>query len=127
MKRTTILMALVMLGVVIALAILWPYIYQFLYEKRYSTEPMAMIVALWAAITLCSASYTPMSAALQALKNFRALAMGSIYASVIAAIAVTALLYFHSPEATLVGILMAELFLAVFMLRVVVQSMRGTS
>ena len=86
---------------------------------------MAMIVALWALITLCSASYTPMSAALQALKNFRALAMGSIYASVLAAIAVTALLYFHSPEATLVGILMAELFLAVFMLRVVMKSMRG--
>ena len=127
MKRTTVLMAIVMACVVAALAIFWPWIYGFLYEKRYASEPMAMIVALWAAITLCSASYTPMSAALQALNNFRALAMGSIYASGVAAATVTALLYFHSPEATLVGILMAELFLAVFMLRVVVQSMRGKS
>ena len=126
MKRTTLLMALVMTSVVIALAVFWPYIDSFLYEKRYGNEPMAGIVALWAAITLCSASYTPMSAALQALKNFRALAMGSIYASVLAALTVTALLYFHSPEATLIGILMAELFLAVFMLRVVIQSMQGS-
>lgn len=127
MKRTTVLMAIVMTGVVVALALFWPWIDAFLYQKRYGGEPMAMIVALWAAITLCSASYTPMSAALQALKNFRALAMGSIYASVLAAITVSSLLYFHSPEATLIGILMAELFLAVFMLRVVIQSMRGKS
>jgi len=127
MKRTTILMALAMTAVVIALAVMWNWIDGFLYQKRYGDEPMAMIVALWAIITLCSASYTPMSAALQALKNFRALAMGSIYASVLAAITVTALLYLHSPEATLIGILLAELFLAIFLLRVVMDSMRGAT
>lgn len=125
MKRTTILMAMAMTGVVVALALMWGWIDGFLYQKRYGDEPMAAIVALWAMITLCSASYTPMSAALQALKNFRALAMGSIYASVLAAITVTALLYWHSPEATLIGILLAELFLAVFLLRVIIRTMRA--
>ena len=73
---------------------------------------------------MCSASYTPISAALQALKNFKALAMGSIYASVLAAIAVTAMLYFRSPEDTLIGIFLAELFMAVFLLRVITRTLR---
>ena len=124
MIRTTRLMAVAMFCVVIGLAIMWPWIDGFLYEKRYADEPMAWIVALWAVITLCSASYTPISAALQALKNFKALAMGSIYASVLAAIAVTALLYFRSPEDTLIGIFLAELFMAVFLLRVITRTLR---
>jgi len=124
MIRTTRLMAVAMFCVVVGLAILWPWIDGFLYEKRYADEPMAWIVGLWALITLCSASYTPISAALQALKNFKALAMGSIYASVLAAMAVTALLYFRSPEDTLIGIFLAELFMAVFLLRVITRTLR---
>lgn len=124
MIRTTRLMAVAMFCVVVGLAIMWPWIDGFLYEKRYADEPMAWIVALWALITLCSASYTPISAALQALKNFKALAMGSIYASVLAAIAVTSLLYFRSPEDTLIGIFLAELFMAVFLLRVITRTLR---
>ena len=124
MVRTTRLMAVAMFCVVVGLVIMWPWIDGFLYQKRYADEPMAWIVALWAIITLCSASYTPISAALQALKNFKALAMGSIYASVLAAIAVTALLYFRSPEHTLIGIFLAELFLAVFLLRVITRTLR---
>ena len=125
MKRTTILMAVAMLCVVIALVIMWPWINDFLYAKRYASEPMALIVALWAAITLCSASYTPLSAALQALKDFKALAMGSIYASVIAAVSVLFLLHYYAPETTLWGIVLAELFMAIFLYRVVTMALQN--
>ena len=86
---------------------------------------MALIVALWAAITLCSASYTPLSAALQALKNFKARAMGSIYASVIAAVSVLLLLHYYAPETTLWGIVLAELFMAIFLYRVVTVALQN--
>jgi len=103
MKRTTILMAVAMLCVVIGLVIMWPWINEFLYTKRYANEPMAWIVALWAAITLCSASYTPLSAALQALKNF----------------------HYYAPETTLWGIVLAELFMAIFLYRVVTVALQN--
>lgn len=127
MKRTTISMVVVMVTVVIGLMLFWSWIDGFLYEKRYADQPMAWIVALWALITVCSASYTPVSAALQALKDFRALAMGSIYASVIAAVSVLVLLHLYSPATTLVGIFIAELFMAIFLLRVIVKTLRAKS
>ena len=125
MKRATISMVIAMVIVVGGLVLFWSWIDGFLYEKRYADQPMAWIVALWALITVCSASYTPVSAALQALKNFRALAMGSIYASVIAAIAVLLLLHLYSPATTLFGIFMAELFMAIFLLRVIMKTLRA--
>ncbi len=117
-RRTSFLMCLALIALGVALTLFWPLIHEFLYSKKYSNEPMAWIVGLWAMITLCSASYTPASAALQALKDFRILAMGSIYASVIAGLSVCILLALHSPPMTLAGILAAELFMAIFLLRV---------
>lgn len=118
-RRTSILMMLALVLVGLTLAMLWPWISSLLYARNYAEEPMAWIVAAWALITLCSASYTPTSAALQALKDFRVLALGSVYASVIALISVGILLYLYSPEMTLAGILLAELFMAIFLYRVI--------
>ncbi len=127
MKRATISMVIAMIVVVGGLLLFWSWIDGFLYQKRYADQPMAWIVALWALITICSASYTPVSAALQALKNFRALAMGSIYASIIAACAVLVFLHFYSPATTLLGIFVAELFMAIFLLRVIMKTLRAAS
>ncbi|MFK7861274.1 MAG: lipopolysaccharide biosynthesis protein [Granulosicoccus sp.] len=111
--RTT---SLAMVSAVAALALClwlgWPWIHEFLYAEQYSDQPMALIVGLWSIITLFAASYNAPSAALQAMRDFRVLAMASIYGAMISGILVSITLYLYKPETTLLGILAAELFMA---------------
>ena len=117
------LMAAAMVGVGIVLLVAWPLIHEFLYARKYADQPMALIVMLWAIITICSASYTPPAAALQAFKDFKVLAMASVYAAVISGVSVMVLLYFLAPAWTLVGILIAEMFMLLYLARVIVRKL----
>ena len=118
-KRTLTMMgvAVVLLG--IGLMVMWPFVNDILYAKKYSDQPMRMIVLMWAAITFFAAIYNAPAAALQALKDFRVLAMSSVYGALISAFMVSVLLYFTSPELTLLGIMAAEAFMAVYLLSIV--------
>lgn len=121
LKRTTLItaVAVIILGVVIFLG--WGHVHEFLYAKRYADSPMGLIVCLWAATTFFAASYNAPSAALQALKDFRLLAMASIYGAILSGSLVVILLWQFGAVHTLYGVLAAEIFMAVWLMRLLNQ------
>jgi O-antigen/teichoic acid export membrane protein len=123
--RTSVLMgaAVIVLGIIMAIA--WPLMYELLYAKQYADEPMAFIVMIWAVITFFAAIYNAPSAALQAMRDFRVLAMGSIYGAGISGLLVCLLLYLQKPEHTLFGILAAELFMSVYLTRLLLGRLKA--
>lgn len=116
-RTTSVLMTLAVLALAVSLWIAWPWIHAFLYAEQYADQPMGLIVALWSVITLFAASYNAPAAALQAMRDFRILAMASIYGAIISGVLVSVTLYLFEPETTLLGILAAEIFMAVFLTR----------
>lgn len=114
-KLTTITMVAAVFALGIFLWIGWPFIYQFLYAEKYADQPMAFIVSLWFITTAFAASYNAPAAALQAMRDFRVLAIASIYGAILSGILVGLLLYLYKPEMTLFGILVAEVFMSVYL------------
>lgn len=117
-RTTSMLMAGAVLCMGLFLYVAWPWIHAFLYEENYADKPMGLIVALWSLTTLFAASYNAPAAALQAMRDFKILAMASIYGSIISGVLVSLALYFFNPETTLLGILAAEAFMAVYLTRI---------
>ncbi len=116
LKLTTIKTA-VAVGVLAGIMFLcWPLIHSSLYAAQYGNAPMGLIVSLWAVTTFFAASYNAPSAALQALKQFRSLAMASIYGAVLSAVLVVLLLWQLGAVQTLFGVLVAEAFMAVWLM-----------
>ncbi len=126
-KRTVLLMAAAVLVLGICLMIAWPWIHGLLYEKKYADQPMAIIVALWSLTTLFAAIYNAPAAALQAMKEFRVLAMASIFGAIISGVLVTILLFNSGPVSTLYGILLAECFMAIYLTRVMLTRLKGAT
>ncbi len=126
-KRTSIMMATAVVVMAICLAIGWPWIHQLLYAKQYADQPMHFIVAMWSLTTLFAAIYNAPSAALQAMKDFRVLAMASVFGAVVSGVLVTVLLFKSGPISTLYGILAAELFMAVYLMRVMWTRLKGAA
>ena len=114
-RTTTFLMVGAVLGMGLFLWVAWPWISAFMYEEQYSDKPMGMIVATWSLITLFAASYNAPAAALQAMRDFKILAIASIYGAILSGVLVSLTLYFFQPETTLVGILAAEAFMALYL------------
>jgi len=114
-KTTTFLMAGAVMAMGIFLWLAWPLIHTFLYAEQYADQPMAYIVGLWSVITLFAASYNAPAAALQAMRDFKILAISSIYGAVLSGVMVSVLLHFYRPETTLLGILAAEVFMAIYL------------
>ncbi|MFK8076331.1 MAG: lipopolysaccharide biosynthesis protein [Granulosicoccus sp.] len=114
-RTTTFLMAGAVLCMGLFLWLAWPLIFQFLYAEQYSDQPMALIVGLWSVITLFAASYNAPAAALQAMRDFKVLAIASIYGALLSGVMVSLTLYFFKPETTLFGILAAEVFMAFYL------------
>lgn len=117
-RTTSLLMAGAVLLMGIMLLILWPWIDAFLYADQYADKPMGMIVATWSIITLFAASYNAPAAALQAMRDFRVLAMASVYGAILSGVLVSVTLYLFNPESTLLGILAAEAFMAIYLTRI---------
>lgn len=114
-KTTSLLMAGAVFAMGIFLWLAWPLIHKFLYAEQYADQPMAYIVGLWSVITLFAASYNAPAAALQAMRDFKVLAVASIYGAVLSGVMVSVLLYYFRPETTLLGILAAEVFMAIYL------------
>jgi len=114
-SKTVVLMGSAVLALGLLLWFAWPYIHELLYAKQYADQPMGLIVCLWFAITLFAAIYNAPSAALQAMRDFKVLAMASVYGAIISGILVTLFLFYINPESTLLGILAAECFMAVYL------------
>lgn len=114
-KVTSVLMIAAVVVLSICLWLGWPWIHRFLYAEQYADQPMALIVGLWSIITVFAASYNAPAAALQAMRDFRVLAMASIYGAIISGVLVSLSLYLYKPETTLLGILAAEIFMSLFL------------
>jgi len=123
-RNAVILMGIAVLVLGACLLAGWPYLKHILYASEYADQPMGYIVSIWFAITLFAALYNAPSAALQAMRDFRVLASASIYGAVISGVLVTLLLYFVNPESTLLGILAAEIFMALFLTRVMLNHLK---
>ena len=117
-KRTSIFMAVAVVALGLSLLVAWPWIHEFLYSRQYADEPMAWIVTVWFVVTFFAALYNAPAAALQAMRDFRILAMASIYGAIISGVLVSATLYLFKPETTLFGILAAEIFMALYLTRI---------
>lgn len=117
LKKTTLSTAIAVLVLGVILYIAWPWIHEFLYANRYADAPMGLIVTLWAATTFFAASYNAPSAALQALRDFRLLAMASIFGAMLSAFLVFVLLWLFGAPQTLYGVLVAEIFMAIWLMR----------
>jgi O-antigen/teichoic acid export membrane protein len=114
-KTTSLLMVGAVLAMGAFLWIAWPLIHKFLYAEQYADHPMAYIVGLWSLITLFAASYNAPAAALQAMRDFKVLAIASMYGALLSGVMVSVLLYYFRPENTLLGILTAEVFMAIYL------------
>jgi len=123
-RKSVILMGIAVLALGVCMLIGWPYLNDIMYAKEYADQPMGYIVSIWFAITLFAALYNAPSAALQAMRDFRVLASASIYGALISGVLVTLLLYFINPASTLLGILAAELFMAIFLTRVMLNHLK---
>ncbi len=120
-KKTSVLMGVAVLMLALALYLSWPFIHELLYAKKYAEQPMGLIVCMWSLITFFAAIYNAPSAALQAMRDFRILAMASVYGAIISGVLVSLLLYFVNPEFTLLGIMAAECFMAVYLIRIMLR------
>lgn len=126
-KTTSMLMVAAVIALGLCLWIGWPWIHAFLYAEQYADQPMAMIVGLWSVITVFAASYNAPAAALQAMRDFKILAMASIYGAIISGLLVSITLHLYKPETTLLGILAAELFMAVFLTHILYSRLNAPS
>lgn len=123
-RKSVALMGIAVLTLGVCMYFGWPYLNEIMYAKEYADQPMGYIVSIWFAITLFAALYNAPSAALQAMRDFRVLAKASIYGALISGVLVTLLLYFVDPASTLLGILAAELFMALFLTRVMLNHLK---
>ncbi len=106
------------------LASFWEPISAFLYANRYGDAPMGWIVAGWCLVTAVSIISVTPSGLLQALKSFRVLAMGTVFSSALSLFGVALFLSLYGPAWSLLGVLMAEIFLAWYLMRAVNREVR---
>lgn len=100
--------------VVIALLLFWQPLSNILYAHKYAGYPMGWIVAGSGAITVCAALTSVPSCILQVFRDFRTLALATIYGALISLVAVAGLLLTCRAEATLIGVFSAEFFVVLY-------------
>ncbi len=105
-------------GIGLAVFLFWPQVHGFLYAANYADQPMALVVGLWGLITIVAAATTAPSGVLQALKQFRILAIATVIGSALSLGAVTVLLLLFQPAVSLLGVLAAAMFTLAFCLLV---------
>ncbi len=114
-RRATLVLSVTLCLVAAALWLFWPVIHDLLYAKKYGDEPMWFIVSLWTIITLFFTLNAPVAAALQALADFKVLAIASIFGSILSIAIVITLLFSNGPASTLYGAIAAEIFMTAYL------------
>lgn len=112
-------------GLIVLIQLAWPMLEQWLYADKYSHVSMKMIVFFWAAIALISAAQNGPSAALQSLKEFKSLAIVTVYGSVLSLIMVASILGFFPISFSIIGIMLAELFVTVWIIVLTIDCFRS--
>lgn len=105
--------------VALAMQLGWPWLDQWLYQKEYKDEPMRLIVTLWAAITIIGAFQNGPYTALQSLKLFQPLAIVTVYGALLGLFLVTLCVVWLDLSWSLAGVLAAETFVAIWVVRLV--------
>jgi O-antigen/teichoic acid export membrane protein len=98
----------------VALAALWSPVFDLLYAGKYNDQSMRWIVTCWCVITLCSAIYCGPSGILQTMRRYRLLAMATVYGAALSTLGVAVALAVSAPQWSLLGVLAAESFLAIY-------------
>ncbi|MBX2837338.1 MAG: hypothetical protein KTR35_10825 [Gammaproteobacteria bacterium] len=112
---------LAVIGLAVLTLLFWPFLSSYLYAEQYAHAPMQQIVALWAGITMIAAIQNGPFTALQAMKKFRPLALSSVYGSILSLVLVTLAVTLAPVQWSILGILLAEGFVAAW---VVILSLR---
>lgn len=113
-------------GLLLLTMFAWPLLDSWLYSEQYSDAPMKQIVLIWGAITLVSAIQNGPFAALQSLRAFRELAISTIYGAGLSLALVSILLFVAPIQWSITGILMAEGFVAIWVVLLSMQLFRTT-
>jgi len=114
--KITAAMTVVLVGVFLFLWLGWPWIHEYLYAEKYSDQPMWWIVCMWTLITLFVTINAPTAAALQALADFKLLALSSVYGALLNTLIVVGLLFSLGAASTLYGTLAAEIFMMLYLI-----------
>jgi hypothetical protein len=104
----------VVVGLGIAMVAFWDVVFTQLYAAKYADAPMAWITAGCFAIILCASLAAPASGVLQTLLQYRLLAQGTVYGSIIGLATAVGLLFWLGPAWSLLGVLAAEMFALCF-------------
>lgn len=125
-KRQMIIVSALSVGgvlmVALAMQLAWPWLNQWLYQNEYKDEPMRLIVTLWAAITLIGAVQNGPYTALQSLKLFQPLALVTVYGALLGLVLVTVCVLWFDISWSLLGVLTAETFVAIWVVLLVMKS-----
>lgn len=105
-------------AIVIALGLgmvaFWDVVVAQLYAAKYAEAPMAWISAAGFAIIFCASVAAPASGVLQTLLQYRLLAQGTVYGSIISVTVAVTLLLWLGPAWSLLGVLSGEVFALCF-------------
>jgi len=107
--------------VALAMQLVWPWLNQWLYSQEYKDEPMRLIVVLWASITVVGAIQNGPYTALQSLKLFQPLAIVTVYGALLGLTLVTVFVVWFEISWSLIGVLLAESFVALWVVRLVLK------
>jgi len=113
------------LMVALAMQLAWPWLDQWLYQKEYKDEPMRLIVMFWAAITVIGAFQNGPYTALQSLKLFQPLAIVTVYGALLGLFLVTLCVIWLDISWSLAGVLAAETFVAIWVVRLVLSRFKA--
>jgi O-antigen/teichoic acid export membrane protein len=100
------------LGAIVVIA--WDFIFMHLYAGKYTEDSMQWICGVWFLIVLCSTISSSPYAILSALLEFRLVAMGGVFASIISLSGALILTILLSPTWSLLGVLAGDAFLLVY-------------
>jgi O-antigen/teichoic acid export membrane protein len=105
-------LAVAALGAIVVVA--WDFIFMHLYAGKYTEESMKWICGVWFLIVLCGTISSTPYAILGALLEFRLVALGGIFASIISLSGAFILTLLVSPTWSLAAALAGEAFLLVY-------------
>lgn len=111
--RFRIVTALVWVATIALTSIVLNYFPDLLPQRHYDPYDVAIVITIWASIMAVRIIRTPDGVLLQAAAEFRPLAMASVASGVVSLVLTLVLLFLFGPIASLLGILVGDIVMAV--------------